>query len=355
MAGWVGPGFVDAHAHLLRTSARAPAPYQLNRPGSISAWHQAVHVRGSTPMDEDRDPPAQATDLAAGLRRAAALGLVEVWEAGVDVGAYLPALTALREQGPLPVRVRLLMASGSARPDQARLGDPWLEVAGVKFYADGWLGPRTCAMCRPFADRPGDSGLLFLDAEAIARRAAPFFDAGWVVATHAIGDRAIEAALAGYEVILAGQRAPAGRLRIEHAQCLRADLIDQMAALGIAACIQPSFATSDAAAAALALGSDSRETAYRWDVLLERGVPVIAGSDFPIETLNPMVGLQRLVAGVPGLSPGLPLDTALGLMTDEQSGTTTLAADPAALSPEQLATVEILGTEPAATLGANSG
>jgi predicted amidohydrolase YtcJ len=186
-------------------------------------------------------------------------------------------------------------------------------VLGVKFYADGWLGPRTCACSLPFADVGGgdDDGILFLDAATLARRAAPYAEAGWQLATHAIGDRAIEAVLDAYASMFGSpaacrQAAP----RIEHAQVLRPDLIERMAEWGVVACIQPSFAFSDAEAATSALAGRFPE-AYRWDHLLEAGVRVIAGSDYPIETLDPVVGLERLTSGPRPLAEAV----ALRLMT----------------------------------------
>jgi predicted amidohydrolase YtcJ len=208
----------------------------------------------------------------------------------------------------------------------ARTGDPWVEVIGVKLYADGWLGPRTCALCEPFTDRPGEAGTLFMDPDRLARRVAPWAASGWTVATHAIGDRAAAAVLDAYDAVWGGDCHVAAP-RIEHAQVLSIELIERMASMGVVACIQPSFATTDADAARAALGAERLRTAYAWDGLLAAGVPVITGSDYPIEDLDPLVGLARLQAGSP---ISAPLDPAvvLGLMTDAAAGTTTLSADP---------------------------
>lgn len=83
-----------------------------------------------------------------------------------------------------------------------------------------------------------------------------------------------------------------------------------MADLGVVACIQPCFAASDAESIALALAGRFPE-AYRWDLLVEAGVRVIAGSDFPIETLDPRIGLERLTSGPHALDH----ENAVGLMT----------------------------------------
>ena len=350
------PGFVDAHCHLVRASAGVRPPYDYTDPSSIAAWHRSVAAAGSTPMDQPPEP-LPSGDLASaverGLRRAAGLGLVEIHEAGMVDPRHLDALRSLRERGPLPVRVRVFMASGVAGDGTGmrRLADPWLEVVGVKFYADGWLGPRTCALSHPFEDRPGDDGVLFLDADALSRRIAPIAEGGWTIATHAIGDRAIATVLDAYERVF-GDDCAAAAPRIEHAQVLRPDLVSRMAELGVVACIQPSFAVSDAEAAASGLGERAGH-AYRWSALLVAGVRVISGSDYPIETLSPLRGLQHLVTGMagsgPAVAPTLPLADALAVMTDERAGTTVLGADPMTVAPDALGQIAVAGTKPAPT------
>ena len=354
---WQGPGFVDAHCHLLRVAAGRSAGCDAADPEAVQAFHRRVSERWSTPMDE----PERPVDVDDGLRgaleralaRAAAVGLVEVTEAGMHDWAYLEALLALRARGPLEVRVRLLVASGIADVDRMqRTGDPWLELVGVKFYADGWLGPRTCAMREPFADRPDDTGILFLDADTLARRADPFAEAGWTIATHAIGDRAIEVVLDGYERLF-GSDCAAAAPRIEHAQVLAPDLVRRMADLGVVACVQPSFAVADARTARAGLGEERAEHAYRWDRLLEAGVPVIAGSDFPVAPLEPLVGLQLLVTGehLDGRrsgAPTLPVASALAIMTDADAGATVLSDDPLRVPEDEVSAIEVVEVHPAA-------
>jgi predicted amidohydrolase YtcJ len=347
------PGFVDHHTHLLRVSH--PSVYA-RRHESITAFHRDVLERDSTPMDE-LEKPLEVTDqlrgdLERGLNEARRLGLVEITEAGMTDWAYLDALRDLRVRDELPVRVRILVASGIADLKRmARTGDPWVEVIGVKLYADGWVGPRTCAMCQPFDDEPGNDGVLFMDADTLARRADPFAEAGWTVATHAIGDRGIETVLDAYEKVW-GRECRDAAPRIEHAQVLNAELVKRMAELGVVACIQPGFAVSDAESARRALG-DRWEDAYRWDTLLDAGVRVIAGSDHPIESLSPLVGLQRLVTGdfedgKRSGAPTLPFETAYALMTDADAGVTVLSDDPHSTDEDELSKLEIVETRPSA-------
>lgn len=274
--------------------------------GDIAQYHRDVAARGSSPMDEP-DEYEPVADLGAalrdGLQRAKDLGLAAVTEAGMRTWDHWDTLVDLRDRGELPIDVGILVASGAAddigRVREARdASDDALRLVGIKFYADGWLGPRTCACTHAFADVEGDdSGILFQDADRLARRMQPLVDAGFRPATHAIGDRAIDEVLDAYERVYGG--APGVREaapRIEHAQLLRHDLIARIADLGVVCCIQPCFAESDAGHVERGLDGNY-PLAYRWDLLIDAGARVVAGSDFPIETLDPTVGLEHLVTG----------------------------------------------------------
>jgi predicted amidohydrolase YtcJ len=364
------PGFADAHAHLLRESAGTGLSVNS---ADVRSFHQQVAADATTPMDVPDPVPAGtlpevASRLAAGLARAAAAGLVEVTEMGMREWKYLDALAALQDAGPLPARVRVYLASGLAAETRAAdlaarraaIAGPWVRLEGIKFYADGWLGPRTCAVCRDFADT-AESGLLFLDGPALARRITPLAAAGWRIATHAIGDRAVAAVLDGYELAWDGDRTAmaAARPRIEHASLLSAEVIARMADAGVTACIQPSFAVTDDPQLQPALGPGREELAYPWAELAAAGVPIVAGSDYPVETLDPLAGLARLISGRsdrPGFgSPAtapvrsrLDPGTAFAAMTDPAAGRTLFSADPRTASAAEIDQLTVLGTRPAA-------
>ena len=359
------PGFVDHHAHLLRTAAGVPFPAST---AAVREFHHRVAAAGSTPMDV-LDPPLESQALGevlrAALGRAAQCGLVEVTEMGMRSWAYLEALVAAQEAGPLPARVRVFLASGLAGEasldelDARRAGcGPWIRLEGVKFYADGWLGPRTCALCANFADT-AENGLLFTDAARLARRIVPLAARGWRIATHAIGDRAAQTVLDAYEQAWDGDRAAiaAAGPRIEHASVLSGDLIARMADLGVIACIQPSFAVTDAGLLGPALGPGRSASAYPYAAMTAAGVPMLAGSDYPIEVLDPVVGLARLTAGRSdraGFSTAqaapaqavLPVAAAFALMTDPAAGQTLVSADPRTAG-AAIDEIEVTGTAPA--------
>jgi predicted amidohydrolase YtcJ len=362
------PGFADHHAHLLRNAAGVPFPPTAE---AVRDFHRSVAGQGRTPMDVlDPSPhvarPALDDRIAAALTEAAAAGLVEITEMGMRSWAYLDALAAMQAAGPLPCRVRIYVASGLA--DEGGLAElearraesgPWVRLDGIKFYADGWLVPRTCALCQDFADT-GGPGTLFCDAPGLARRIQPLAQRGWRIATHAIGDRAVQTVLDAYSLAFdddAGAIAAAAP-RIEHASVLSAELIDRMADTGVVACIQPSFAVTDAAELGPALGPERAARAYPWAQLAQAGVAMLAGTDYPIEVLEPLPSLARLARGEsrrPGFvttssAPAqarLPAHIAFALMTDPAAGQTLLSADPRAVPADAIDDIEVLGTRPA--------
>jgi predicted amidohydrolase YtcJ len=317
------------------------------------------------------DVPAdeRAARLYRGLALAAAVGLVEITEMGMRAWWYLDALASLADR-PLPARVRVYLASGLAERaapaelEARRAGSgPWVRVEGIKFYADGWLVPRTCAMCRSFEDEE-TTGILFSDGAALAKRVEPFAAAGWRIATHAIGDRAVEAVLDAYELVWGGDRRAlsAAGPRIEHGSVLSSELTSRIAELSVAVCIQPSFAVTDAPEVPVALGEERSALAYPWASLAAMGATLLAGTDYPIEVVEPLVGLARLVNGrsnrsgfeTEGTAPAhsrLAAGVALAISTDRRAGTTYLSADPTKASAADLDVIEVLGTEPSAFAG----
>lgn len=362
------PGLVDHHTHLLKEASGIPAAWA---GGAIRQFHERVAAAGSTPMDipepDGSEPLNMLADrLERALAGAAATGLTEITEMGMRTWQYLDALHLLGARGPLPARVRLYLASGlAAQASRAELRarragtGPWVSLDGVKFYSDGWLVPRTCAMCAPFGDEDAD-GLLFLDAATLARRIEPLAADGWRIATHAIGDRAVATVLDAYELAWGGDPGAiaAAAPRIEHGAVISASLIDRIAALGVTVCLQPSFAVTDAPQVPVALGAGREQTAYPWSALAAAGVRLLSGTDYPIEVIDPLASLARLVRGRsdrPGFRTEatapprsrLTADLALAIGSDPVAGRTICSADPRAVPAGDIDRIEVLGTAPA--------
>jgi predicted amidohydrolase YtcJ len=302
---------VDGHAALV--NARAMQVLGIDAAIKDPAGGRFLRDEGGRPTGvlvdnakgwaEGRLPEPTAEDRLRTLRRAARhcveLGLTTVTDMGIGDGEYR-AYKALKDARELPLRAAVfltddepLLARWFARGPEID-PDARLTVRGVKMYVDGALGSRGAALLEPYSDDAGNLGLLVSTGdhlEAVARQAAA---KGFQVAIHAIGDRGGLVALDAMERALGGAR-PEARFRLEHSQVLRLQDIQRMARLGIIASMQPTHATSDMPWAGDRLGARRLQGAYAWRKVLDAGGRLALGSDFPVESADPRLGLYAAV------------------------------------------------------------
>ncbi len=169
-----------------------------------------------------------------------------------------------------------------------------IRFRGWKEFADGSLGGHTAAMHAPFADRPDTMGTDRLDFAQAVEMGQAALDLDGVVAIHAIGDRANDTVLDVYDQLLR-QGADPSRLRVEHASILTNPTIDRMADMGIAASVQPAFLASEETWLEKRLGPERMSRAYPFRSLLDAGVPLLGGSDSPVELPDPETGINAAV------------------------------------------------------------
>ncbi len=173
-----------------------------------------------------------------------------------------------------------------------RTGAPFagLRFGWAKAYADGALGSRTAALFAPYscAEATG-SGLLRLGPERLSEIIAAGRAARIGVAIHAIGDRAAAAVLDAIETAPPRLEDVAVD-RVEHAQLVRPVDRARFAALGVTASMQPIHAPADRAAVERCWAGRSGH-AFAWRSLAEAGALLAFGSDAPVETANPWLGL----------------------------------------------------------------
>jgi len=229
----------------------------------------------------------------------------------------------------------------------ACFGNEWIRTGAVKGFADGSLGSTTALFFEPYNDAPNTKGLfnaMMLPEGHMLQMAQPADAAGLQIAIHAIGDRANHEILAMYEEIARrnGPGPARGRhWRIEHAQHLRPDDFDLFARLGVIASMQPYHEAGDGVWAEKRIGHERARTTHAWRSLLDHGVRLAFGTDWPVVPLNPMLGLYAAVtrATLDGKNPNgwIPeekislaeaieaytLGSAYAEFTDEQKGSIT--------------------------------
>jgi len=172
--------------------------------------------------------------------------------------------------------------------------DDYLAIAAVKLYTDGALGSRGAAMIEPYSDDPENRGLPFWTQSELDAMVAKANGMGFQVGIHAIGDLGNRMALEAFAKAQDGKPSPL-RNRIEHAQIVALEDIPRFAELGLVASMQATHATSDKNMAEDRVGPERIRGGYAWRRMLDAGVVLANGSDFPVELANPFHGLYAAV------------------------------------------------------------
>ncbi|GIV17093.1 MAG: amidohydrolase [Armatimonadota bacterium] len=210
-----------------------------------------------------------------------------------EIAAYAQAVN----EG-APLRVTLMILAGALRhagmwmrPQDIRTGCDGVRVGIAKVFSDGALTTRTAALKEPFVDT-GTTGMLVHREEELEEYVMGTHRAGWQIATHAIGDRAIETMLRFYKRALQEYPRADVRHRIEHCMLLDDGLIARLRQLGVVAVLQPEFVARLGDAYRYGLGEERARRLNRVTSLLKAGVPVAFSSDCPVVPGAPLDGIR---------------------------------------------------------------
>jgi predicted amidohydrolase YtcJ len=214
------------------------------------------------------------------------------------------ALQQLHKQGRLKLRVLKnipveLLDQTYQLGLSAGFGDDWLRIGSVKVFMDGALGPHTAAMFQPYIgeEEEDNRGILNMDGEELFEYGRKAAQVGLALTVHAIGDRANHEVLNAYEQLRnyeGEKQLPALRHRIEHVQVIHPDDAARLGQMDIVASMQPIHATSDMLMADAFWGERSR-LAYALKTQLNYGARLALGSDAPVESPNPFLGLYAAI------------------------------------------------------------
>jgi predicted amidohydrolase YtcJ len=213
----------------------------------------------------------------------------------VESADEIRVLRKLDLEGKLPLRVRLgvsveLLNKLGNSPLLKDVGKGMVKTGFVKILADGSLGAHTAALNEPYSDKHGTRGMLLYSQRTLENLVLKAHKAGFQLAIHAIGDRAIGAVLKAYEKALKAFPRADHRHRIEHSSVLNPSLIKRMKRLGVIASVQPPFVVSDFWVVSR-VGKKRARWVYPFKTLLRKGLVVVSGSDCPVENINPLLGI----------------------------------------------------------------
>lgn len=309
---------VDGHA--VWANSRALALAEIGKDTADPAGGRILRRPDGTPsgvlVDNAMDlldrviPPPTPEDFArrilAAARACASVGLTEVQDASGYSPEDVAVLQRLAANQELPLRIYATVS-----PEQPSLdaffakgirvggGSDLLTVRAIKAYADGALGSRGAALLADYSDEPGRRGLLVTAPERLDDVARQASEKGWQLWIHAIGDRGNRVALDAFRkasgIPAGGRGRPATRPRVEHAQVVAPEDLPRFGREGVIASMQPTHATSDMTWAEARLGPERVRGAYAWRTLKNGGARLAGGSDFPVESENPLYGFYAAV------------------------------------------------------------
>lgn len=303
-AGWANSAALKA------TTASAPRPLE----GDWQPDGGRIERAGGQPsgvfIDRAMDlvnavvpAPSQAVReqaLRKALDTAVANGLTGVHDMGVS-RSDLALMKQFADAGQLPLRIDAYADGNNDALDDLCLNGLYrhaggrLQMRGVKLYMDGALGSRGAALIDDYSDDPGNRGLLLIEPTALEAAVRKAQGCSVQVATHAIGDRGNRIVLDTYARVLGDTKDSDHRWRIEHAQVVALEDIVRFAPLGVIASMQPTHATSDMPWAQDRVGPQRIQGAYAWQRFLDSGTRLALGSDFPVESPDPRLGLYAAV------------------------------------------------------------
>ncbi len=291
--GIVDGGYVETdergRATGLLTEGAMSYVTRLLKPTSFDEWVECIRL-------------GNLSALADGITSVTETGVVGPGLSGngpADIGAF----QAARAAGYLDVRMTLMPEAATLRGHDGSwgyggirtgFGDDRIKLGATKFFVDGSLLGQTAAVSEPFLTN-GSLGEFQDDPELLRERIIEAHTAGWQVACHAIGDRAVRLVLDAYERALAVAPRDDTRHRIEHAAITTADDIARMKAIGAVPVPQAHFIGAFGDGMRAALGDERVTQCYRQASFLRAGLVVPGSSDCPVTDGSPLRGIHDLV------------------------------------------------------------
>ncbi|WVW78929.1 hypothetical protein I302_100892 [Kwoniella bestiolae CBS 10118] len=214
----------------------------------------------------------------------------------------VPFWKRMSEEGRLPIRFYQMLKCEDEdfcgdKMDQIVDSDSHFTLRSVKLFGDGALGSRGAALIDDYSDKPGWKGFMLKPEEVWKPLVKRWHEAGWQVNVHTIGDKAAHVVLDAIEAAIESDTPSCrdARFRLEHAQIMTPKDLERAARLGVIASVQPTHATSDMWYAEDRLGPDRIKGAYAWRSYLNHGGRITLGSDFPVESIDPLKGFYAAV------------------------------------------------------------
>lgn len=300
-AGWANSAALNAAG--IRTDTPDPKGGKILRDGSGKP--SGILLESAMQLVEMVIPPVSHDETLHRLQHAFhqlnRFGITSVHD--FDTWELFAILQKLDSEGKLPLRVVkgiprncLEQVIGNGMRSGQQKGN--IQIGWLKLFSDGALGAQSAAMLQPYEGNPANLGMLMMEAEEIIEIGRQAVKNGIELAIHAIGDRANRVVLDAFRSLRKIESRlglPHHRHRIEHVQLI--EPVDQvrLAEMDILASMQPIHVLSDQNMADRYWG-ERCQSAYAWNSLLNHRATLLFGSDAPVETPNPFIGLSAAIS-----------------------------------------------------------
>ncbi|MCM2580030.1 amidohydrolase [Streptomyces meridianus] len=312
-------------------------------------------ARGESPLRA-----SSAEDRMSGLARAQrmwhAAGLTSVCDALIAPDD-IALLRRAQADGRLTLRVGMLLSvdhypAARALGAGSGFGDDRLRLVGVKAFADGAIGGRTCLLSEPYADA-GGHGIQTTPTAELAEQVRVVHEDGNRIGVHANGDAAIRLVLDAFEAAQREAPRPGLRHRIEHCSIIDESILARMRALDAIAVPFAGYVGYHGGALTTWYGADRTERMFAHRSFLDAGVTVAGSSDHPCGPYQPLAGLQSMVtrhgaddSAPVGLSQRVTPAEALRIFTLGSAEAEGTASRKGRIAPGHLADFTVLGGNP---------
>lgn len=252
------------------------------------------------PLMPKVDLQAVKETLKLAMNHAVAHGLTSVqtndlMEADETAHLVIQAFQELEQENELLTRVYLQCCFKQPKHFQSFIeqgystgyGSNRFKIGPLKMFVDGSLGARTALMRQPYADDTSTSGVCCMTSEVLDEMVQLANDNNFQILVHAIGDGAIEEVLNSYEKIISPAQGNPLRHGINHCQITDLNLLHRFQERQILAFVQPIFLHYDIHIVEDRVGADLASTSYAFRTMEKLGIPIVYGTDAPVEDLNP--------------------------------------------------------------------
>jgi hypothetical protein len=312
--------------------------------------------------------PSREVKLAAlrrGLQEAARHGVTSVVNASGSI-EEMELYAELQRRGELTLRTytslmmepelseRTLAAYEEAH---GRFDDDWVRAGVIKAFLDGVVESHTAALLEPYADDLKLTGSTNYLPEQFRKNVLELDRRHFQVITHAIGDRAVRVALDAYQAAEHTNGPRDRRFRIEHIEITTPEDIARFGRLGVIASMQPYHCYPDTDTVETwggHIGPKRLPYAFAWGDLLRAGAKLAFGSDWPVVSIDPFIGIQNAVTRQrdDGQPPGgwvsaqkVTLEQALAAYTRDAAFAEFEEQQKGSLEPGKLADVIVLSQD----------